>query len=549
MPITDWNRPSCSAVRGWNGKDFCAGQPDLSQTTKFCCGDQSARRSEQSEIAQAIAIDVSLADLFIREVGVLDLLVKREREYTYIRPAPLRFLFEWPMTLRFDVALSLLFSSFFPFSFAKSKIDPPARKHGCGPAVAATSQSPPQVLNCKSANGTMTDTAEEKSPKRRRLDGETDTTKPNDIKGDRISKLKDAGSSGLPHLPPDLWALVMPFMPFTDNLTCSILNRSFLKDVAPRIKEIAVLNRGEMRVGKLTTRFSGVEDVTIACLFCNPGGFEEPYHHDDYSFEFARLDDVKRWEHLCPEVDNVVVSRTLPFLLAFPSLSQAYFGRFYMIETKFRGNVFSYISPYDGKSYPRWHSELIQWVHPVFAMSSLLIKSDESQRNCQLIQSLEMNLAGAYASGLWSDDVHVSMFPKNCFSDVTEPRDEPCPHCSLCNNAFPFYNVVRAAPDRCTSADSVVQSILKRKGGREYLTSEEFIFEDYVNTLIYSRVQGKEWSLAEAFTRAGLCASFTRSKLVNWLTIEDGSRLLGDRQIRNDLIALGVPIQERDWNM
>ena len=314
------------------------------------------------------------------------------------------------------------------------------------------------------AKPTMTDTGEEKSPKRRRIDGETDTTKPNDMKGDRISKLKDAGSSGLPHLPPDLWALVMPFMPFTDNLTCSILNRSFLKDVAPRIKEIAVLNRGEMRVGKLTTRFSGVEDVTIACLFCNPGGFEEPYHHDDYSFEFARLDDVKRWEHLCPEVDNIVVSRTLPFLLAFPSLSHAYFGRFYMIETKFYGNAFSYISPYDGKSYPRWHSELIQWVHPVFAMSSLLIRSDESRRNCQLIQSLELQVAGAYSSGSIAESVYVSRFSKNCFSDVTEERNEMCPHCTLCNNAFPFDNVVRAAPDRCTSADSVVQSILKRKG-------------------------------------------------------------------------------------
>ena len=88
VSITDWNRPSCSWLE-WK-RFLCR----TASKTKFCCGDQSARRSEQSEIAQAIAIDVSLADLFIREVGVLDLLVKREREYTYIRPAPLRFLFE-----------------------------------------------------------------------------------------------------------------------------------------------------------------------------------------------------------------------------------------------------------------------------------------------------------------------------------------------------------------------------------------------------------------------------------------------------------------------
>ena len=46
----------------------------------------------------------------------------------------------------------------------------------------------------------MTDIAEEKSPKRRRIDGEKDTTDPN-AKGD---ELIGAGSPGLPHLPPDL---------------------------------------------------------------------------------------------------------------------------------------------------------------------------------------------------------------------------------------------------------------------------------------------------------------------------------------------------------
>ena len=170
----------------------------------------------------------------------------------------------------------------------------------------------------------MADTAEEKSHKRRRIDGEKDTADPN-AKGDTR---ENAGSSGLPHLPPDLWARVMPFMPYSDTLTCSILSRSFLNDVAPRINEIAVLNREEMRVGKPTTRFSGVEGVTIACIFRNPDGYEEPEHDDGKSFEFARLDDVKTFEHLCPEVDNVVVSQALPFLLAFPSLSHANFGGF-----------------------------------------------------------------------------------------------------------------------------------------------------------------------------------------------------------------------------
>ena len=115
----------------------------------------------------------------------------------------------------------------------------------------------------------MTDTAEgEKSPKRRRIDGEKDTADPN-AKGDEV---KGAGSPGLPHLPPDLWARVMPFIPFRDNLTCSILNKSFLNDVAPIIKQITVLNAEEMRAGKPASRFRGLKEVVIACLYRDPNG-------------------------------------------------------------------------------------------------------------------------------------------------------------------------------------------------------------------------------------------------------------------------------------
>lgn len=218
-----------------------------------------------------------------------------------------------------------------------------------------------------------------------------------------------------------------------------------------------------------------------------------------------------------------------------------------MVETKLRGNAFSYIAPYDGKSYPRWHSRLIQWDCPVFAMSSLIVKSDQSRRNCQLIQSLELAVAGAYTSGAFADSVHVSSFAKNCFSNLIEERNEICRHCTLCNNAFSFHNVIYAAPDRCTSADSVVKSILKRKGGREYLTSEEFILEDYLNTLAYTRIERKYWSLAEAYARAGLSAGVTRSEFVNWLTIVKDCSYYLDPHIRNDLAAMGVPIRETDW--
>ena len=66
---------------------------------------------------------------------------------------------------------------------------------------------------------TMTDTAEcEKSPKRRRIDGEKYTTDPN-AKGD---ELKGAGSPGLPHLPPDLHVCTVYIYIYKSSYACLV---------------------------------------------------------------------------------------------------------------------------------------------------------------------------------------------------------------------------------------------------------------------------------------------------------------------------------------
>ena len=77
---------------------------------------------------------------------------------------------------------------------------------------------------------------------------------------------EDTSTSSSPHLTADLWALVMPYLPYLDNLRCTAVNRSFLHDVAPKVKEIMVMSSAEMKV-KPARRFGGVEDVKVACLY------------------------------------------------------------------------------------------------------------------------------------------------------------------------------------------------------------------------------------------------------------------------------------------
>ena len=47
------------------------------------------------------------------------------------------------------------------------------------------------------------------------------------------------------------------------------MSRSFLQDVAPRIKEITVLSSEEMKVPP-ARRFGSVENVKVACLYHRP---------------------------------------------------------------------------------------------------------------------------------------------------------------------------------------------------------------------------------------------------------------------------------------
>ena len=75
--------------------------------------------------------------------------------------------------------------------------------------------------------------------------------------------------SDVPTLTPDLWANVYGYTRYEDCLRAFTVCKSFLAEVIPRIKEIAVFDPRALKVGP-ARRFTGVKSVVIACIFADP---------------------------------------------------------------------------------------------------------------------------------------------------------------------------------------------------------------------------------------------------------------------------------------
>lgn len=128
-------------------------------------------------------------------------------------------------------------------------------------------------------------------------------------------------------LTPDLWASIFGYARYEDCLRAFTVCKSFLNDVIPRIKEIAVFDPRALKVGP-ARRFTGVRSVEICCIFADPTdapplpekpvgiGFDIAFYYELWSLRGTDDDEVFR-----PlEVDPLVVSASVPFLSVLPSL-------------------------------------------------------------------------------------------------------------------------------------------------------------------------------------------------------------------------------------
>ena len=263
-------------------------------------------------------------------------------------------------------------------------------------------------------------------------------------------------------LPPELWALVMPFLPYKDNIRCSILNRTFLKDVPSRVKLITVFSPNEMRVGPVARRFSAVETIYIACLYRG----DHIMHCGEYYSKRKEDDD----ELVDVVVSDETVSLAAPFLSAFPVLKTYCFGGYVAGNNSF----VRFYDDWDDFTWDGYDNDIkdIKW-------------------NTKHMDSLMVSLGGAYRSGLLkttAKNAEQRFFCTNIF--LRKWNKDRCPVCCSFLENFPLDEVLaivsaaplygpRAAPRNvCATIDDAFGMIMKRPGGRASLSSIDFFLSN-----------------------------------------------------------------------
>ena len=243
----------------------------------------------------------------------------------------------------------------------------------------------------------------------------------------------------LPFLPPDLWAEVLPFLPFGAALQCTAVCRSFLHDVAPIVREISVVRSGELRV-KFARRFRGVRKVQIGCLFKYPA-MTPPEELKRIDFDsirdirsrlFGQEYDDEGWptnevDSDVFRIDDMVVSRTAPFLSAFTNLREADVGGFFL-ESWGYGNPTPRLGVY------AFYDEELQYVLDDNDQYKLVFRDESTRKEDEeLMRALEMSIGGAYSTGAISQSCEINGVGARC----PKVENQICPHCVRVSKCFP----------------------------------------------------------------------------------------------------------------
>lgn len=323
-------------------------------------------------------------------------------------------------------------------------------------------------------------------------------------------------------LPSELWALVMPFLPYKDNIRCSILNKTFLTDVAPRVKLITVFSPSEMKVGPVARRFASVETAKIACLFRG----DHIMHCGEYYSKRKQND---------PEgviVSDETIFLTVPFLSSLPALKEYWYGGY--VE----GNN-SFVRFYDD-----WDDFMFPW--DWYDERSVY----DAGMNKDLMATLVMCLGGAYRSGLLKDTtknadnyyICTHTYP-SLVGAIETSTSERCPHCCAFFENFPLDQVssiaVHGASNRdfCPTMEEIFRMIMKRPGGKKAISSKDFFCfnMDVAEAL-------------NAFEKFGLVPKISRADFVQYIREGKISRHQLEN-IQERLLQLGLPLQKGDVDL
>ena len=147
-------------------------------------------------------------------------------------------------------------------------------------------------LDCSTTDGSpLAKSAQEKRSKRCRISNTSSCT---DI----------SSSSSSACLSPDIWALVMDFLPYESVLQTAVVSKSMLHEVMPLVTMLHMNKSSQLYAG-IASRYNNVRDIYIYSLI--------EYHPTDL------------WEDPS-DIDEDTAERVVPFLSSFPKLERVFLG-------------------------------------------------------------------------------------------------------------------------------------------------------------------------------------------------------------------------------
>ena len=317
------------------------------------------------------------------------------------------------------------------------------------------------------------------------------------------------------HLSPDLWAIVLAHLPYSDILNCSVLSCGFLREVSPKVRSIRIHAANEMQAVP-ARRFAGVTNLTIECLF------QDSFGADHMVF------------------DREAMGMVLPFLTCFPSLRKISVGGLLSVA---------------GEQHYLEYGDRVTSGRP-------------NMENERLMRSLLLGICGAYRTGILHREARVDGILLGTGCNNTDRYDGrpdatwgECLQCIDVCKAFPMeqlptFDTVsmrekRPIRDRfrcqvCLSMTKILKIILERPGGRAMLTDPAFFLDhvvlhgrqDYYGALKVLKI------LPEISVSRGDVQKHMASKAYS----ETKARYI-ERWLFDELISNGVPVRLEDFDV
>jgi len=118
-----------------------------------------------------------------------------------------------------------------------------------------------------------------------------------------------SSSSSSVCLSPDIWALVMDFLPYESVLQTAAVSKSMLHEVMPLLTMLHINKSSQLYAGSIASRYRDVRDIYIYSLV-----------------EHIPLDRVFREGLRLSRVDEDTAERVVPFLCTFSKLERVFLG-------------------------------------------------------------------------------------------------------------------------------------------------------------------------------------------------------------------------------